>query len=132
MHGARSPLIVGAANMAILSGLPTLEIQKVCLENLNVVGSPDQDLALKKLEVEVLRTQSQGYAMQDEREVMGGAVLSIELTDPAGAVIGAISILTAAPFGPQGRVDLLLAALRLTLNAVATDLHKTAFNRFKS
>lgn len=122
MQGVRSPLILGVPNMAILSGLTSLEIQKVSLASLSVVGLQDQDLAFKEIEAKVLRTQARGYALQDDTEVMGGVILAVGLPDPIGSIIAAMSIFTAAPVISKANTGQLVAALRLTQKAVAEDL----------
>jgi DNA-binding IclR family transcriptional regulator len=127
MLGMRSPLIVGVPNMAILSGLPTQEFQSICIENLKRTDLEDIEESLKSLTSQVFQIQQRGYASQDEREFIGGAVIGLALYSGAGAVIASISVFAGAPLQSGASLAKLVAALKLTHTAVSLALQETYF-----
>jgi DNA-binding IclR family transcriptional regulator len=130
VQGARSSLINGVPNLAILSGLPAAERQRVCLAGLQFTDPEHHEFALATIEAQILRIQAQGYAFQGEGEVMGGACLAMGLVDQMGTCFAAIGICNAA-VATQVKVSALASALRLTLSAVAKDLQQASLHRAK-
>lgn len=88
--GDRRPLGVGAGGLAILSFLPSEEIEAIVSAEAPMLHT--YNLNESQIMVRVRRTQQSGFAMHDSRTTVGVKVVGMAIKNRAGEPIAAISI----------------------------------------
>jgi len=102
--GKRGPLHSSSAGKAILAELPTRTVERIIREGLtpvteHTITDPDELLA------ELERVRDRGYAVNREESAEGFHAVGASVTDPEGAVIGALSVSGPAHRMTESRIE---------------------------
>jgi DNA-binding IclR family transcriptional regulator len=105
--GDKRPLGIGAGALALLSGLPDAEVQRMAHANARLLpqyGGPDVEALLAL----VRRTRTLGYALHDARAAPGIKMIGMALCDPREVPVAALSVSAiASRFGPKRRSEVI-------------------------
>ena len=122
--GRRRPLGVGAGNIAILSGLPKDEIERICLSNRSRVAEQYARYTEAELARRIAETQSRGYALTDVLETVGVRSVGMCIRDAQGLPVAAISVSTLASRLQGERVDEVVVFLREAVSTIEQELRR--------
>lgn len=120
--GMRRPLGVGAGSLAILSALPTDEIEEVLRENAPRLADFEDGTTASTLMAAVRRTQKNGYAMRDLHGLGGVRTLGILIRAGDGTPFAALSLSAIRPRMTPHRVKSLVKLLKTEAAVVEADL----------